>query len=662
MKLALNGQWKEMSGLIYTYPEKVSDVPDWAKSLFDPRKVRGLVKGDYCYALWHNDNGYYYVCIKTNTDSRSGCVMLALCAENKVPLDGKLMAGKMRSLLDFCLSKNEVADITFVDISIKSKEIEDILTHRMHSVVTSSDSDKMAYRLYRNEDDLGLILENPNQLAYSDYKCIVVIEESSFDGDAMLTQSFTHITEPIKKTYDIRSDSNDVVASKESVMEGEKFSITYSKAGYADEYVEVAAGRSTKYYTIDGNVINLKSSSEAGINFMKVIILQVVDEETNSPIKKWSCKIDGSIRNDARVENADGSVSYRIEPNRAHKIVFIADGYEEKTLELAAGENGLQTVRLRSSDDSVFVRLQVGKEEFSGSVRMKSNNKLYKPLKKLDEKDKVLQVKRGFFSRRNLLPILLVFAIAAAAGVLLGRVTKKTPEVVNNVNDSTMVAQLQESVNRLNAQIDDLTEKQENNTAIDAELLPLYGKTFSLINEKITVNAISVKDILSKTEFAGLLSGVESDKHKLKTSLNGLISQLNGVVARSNGGNVNPGGGGDTRVKNEDEKKAKDLAYFETNKDIWDLSQIQSDHYKKLVGFIKKGNIQSLITFKGNNGDYYNNDNWKTICTKLQSFWDQNNKNNGDKIDRMKEDLKKYVQGDTFDLKGLAESNLIRGI
>ena len=394
MKLALNGQWKEMSGLIYTYPEKVSDVPDWAKSLFDPRKVRGLVKGDYCYALWHNDNGYYYVCIKTNTDSRSGCVMLALCAENKVPLDGKLMAGKMRSLLDFCLSKNEVADMTFVDISIKAKEIEDILTHRMHSTVTASESDKMAYRLYRNEDDLGLILENPNQLAYSNYKCIVVVEESSFDGDAMLTQSFTHITEPIMKTYDIRSDSNDVVASKESVMEGEKFSITYRKAGFADECREDMAGRSSKYYTIDGNVINLKSASAVGINFMREIILQVVDEETNSPIKKWSCKIDGSIKNDAKVENTDGSVSYRIDPNRPHKIVFFADGYEDKTLELAAGEHGLKTVRLHSSDDSVFVRLQLGKEEFSGSVRMKSNNKLYYPLKRLDEKNKVLQVKK----------------------------------------------------------------------------------------------------------------------------------------------------------------------------------------------------------------------------------------------------------------------------
>lgn len=653
MKLALNGQWKEMSGLIYTYPEKVSDVPDWAKSLFDPRKVRGLVKGDYCYALWHNDNGYYYVCIKTNTDSRSGCVMLALCAENKVPLDGKLMAGKMRSLLDFCLSKNEVADMTFVDISIKAKEIEDILTHRMHSTVTASESDKMAYRLYRNEDDLGLILENPNQLAYSNYKCIVVVEESSFDGDAMLTQSFTHITEPIMKTYDIRSDSNDVVASKESVMEGEMFSITYRKAGYADECVEVAAGRPSTYYTIDSNVINLKPASVVGINFMKEIILQVVDEETNSPIKKWSCKIDGSIKNDAKVENTDGSVSYRIDPNRPHKIVFFAVGYEDKTLELAAGEHGLKTVRLHSSDDSVFVRLQLGKEEFSGSVRMKSNNKLYKPLKRLDEKNKVLQVKRGFFSRRNLVPILLVFAIAAAAGVLLGRVTKKMPGVVNNGNDSTLVAQLQERINSLNAQMDGMKEAEEQNAAIDAELFPLYGRALSLIYDKSSVNANSVKDILS--EYASLLSGVEVDKNNLKTSLNGLIAQLNGVGVRSNGGNVNPSGGGVTHTKTEDEKKDEDLNYFATNKDIWDLSQIQSTDYKKFVGFIKKGDIRNLKGYDGSGKthDYYNNANWEIICVKLGEFW-RDNENNAENVEKMSAKIQTYIIGNHFKLKELA--------
>ena len=659
MKLALYGQWEEVSGLIYTFPEKLSpekssELPEWAKSLFDPRYVRGVFKGDYCYAIWYNDNGYYYSCIKTNTDSRNGCIMLTLYAGKMVPMDGKQIATKIRMLLDYCLSKNNYTEIAYADVLIKAKEIEGLLTHRALPEVASSTSDKeMAYRLYRNEDELGLIMENPNQFAYASFKRVLVVEESAFGGEAVHSQSITQITEPIKKTYDIRSDSNDVVASKESVMESEMFSITYRKAGYADECVEVAAGRPSTYYTIDSNVINLKPASVVGINFMKEIILQVVDEETKSPIKKWSCRIDGSIRNDARDENADGSVSYRIDPNRPHKIVFFADGYEDKTLELAAGEHGLKTVRLHSSDDSVFVRLQLGKEEFSGSVRMKSNNKLYYPLKRLDEKNKVLQVKRGFFSRRNLVPILLVFAIAAAAGVLLGRVTKKMPGVVNNGNDSTLVAQLQERINSLNAQMDGMKEAEEQNAAIDAELFPLYGRALSLIYDKSSVNANSVKDILS--EYASLLSGVEVDKNNLKTSLNGLIAQLNGVGVRSNGGNVNPSGGGVTHTKTEDEKKDEDLNYFATNKDIWDLSQIQSTDYKKFVGFIKKGDIRNLKGYDGcgKTHDYYNNANWEIICVKLGEFW-RDNENNAENVEKMSAKIQTYIIGNHFKLKELA--------
>lgn len=654
MKLALYGQWEDVSGLIYTFPEKTSDLPEWAKSLFDPRNVRGIFKGDYCYALWYNNNGYYYSCIKTNTDSRNGCVMLTILAGKMVPLDGKLMVEKMRMLLDYCLSKNNYADIAYADILFKAKEIESLFTYRALMENESSMPDKeMAYRLYNNDDDLALIMENPNQHSYANYKRVLVIDKSAWGGESVNSPTITQITCPVKKTYDIRFDSNDIVVNKESVMDGETFSITYRKTGFADECVNVVVGKQNDYYHIDGNIINLKSASDVGINFKKEIILRVVDEETHNTIKTWSYKIDDNIKNN-NVEDADEIVSIKLAPDSQHKITVSAEGYENNTLELAAGEHGLKTVRLHSSDDSVFVRLQLGKEEYSGSVRMKSNNKLYYPLKRLDEKNKVLQVKRGFFSRRNLLPILLVFAIAAAAGVLLGRVTKKAPKVVNNGNDSTMVAQLQESVNRLNAQINDLTEKQENNAAIDAELLPLYGKTFSLINEKSTVNAISVKDILSKPEFAGLLSGVESDKNNLKTSLNGLISQLNGVVARNNG-STNSGGAGGTHAKTEEEKKAEDLNYFATNKETWDLSQLQSNAYgNKFAGFIKDASIINLVGYTGNSDkNYYNNANWKTICEKLNEFWNAN-QNNKEKVDSMKAIIQTYVRENVFDLQELA--------
>ena len=599
MKLALYGQWEEVSGLIYTFPEKLSpekssELPEWAKSLFDPRYVRGVFKGDYCYAIWYNDNGYYYSCIKTNTDSRNGCIMLTLYAGKMVPMDGKQIATKIRMLLDYCLSKNNYTEIAYADVLIKAKEIEGLLTHRALPEVASSTSDKeMAYRLYRNEDELGLIMENPNQFAYASFKRVLVVEESAFGGEAVHSQSITQITEPIKKTYDIRSDSNDVVASKESVMEGEMFSITYRKAGYADECVKVAAGRPSTYYTIDSNVINLKPASVVGINFMKEIILQVVDEETKSPIKKWSCRIDGSIRNDARDENADGSVSYRIDPNRPHKIVFFADGYEDKTLELAAGEHGLKTVRLHSSDDSVCVRLQLGKEEFSGSVRMKSNNKLYKPLKRLDEKNKVLQVKRPFFSRRNLVPVIALSLVSLLLGGAIGKFVikgNKTQAPNTPTVDSTAFVKLQEKLELKNTELEKANQENEFNK----EALSKYGVIMTSVKDKVKKNPDEVAEVLGKNEYKALLEGKETDIKvfgRIQEELNGIKEKSKGSVSGSTGNNG-------SSSKND----FGDLLVGV----VWNLTEINNSGTEgsSFVQKIKDQRNNDLATLRTGNGPY----------------------------------------------------------
>lgn len=656
MKLALYGQWEEVSGLIYTFPEKLSpekssELPEWAKSLFDPRYVRGVFKGDYCYALWYNDNGYYYSCIKTNTDSRNGCIMLTLYAGKMVSMDGKQIATKIRMLLDYCLSKNNYTEIAYADVLIKAKEIEGLLTQRALLEVAPSTSDKeMAYRLYRNEDELGLIMENPNQFAYASFKRVLVVEESAFGGEAVHSQSITQITEPIKKTYDIRSDSNDVVASKESVMEGEMFSITYRKAGYADECVEVAAGRPSTYYTIDSNVINLKPASVVGINFMKEIILQVVDEETKSPIKKWSCKIDGSIRNDARVENADGSVSYRIDPNRPHKIVFFADGYEDKTLELAAGEHGLKTVHLHSSDDSVFVRLQLGKEEFSGSVRMKSNNKLYKPLKRLDEKNKVLQVKRGFFSRRNLVPILVLFLISLLLGGMIGKFVfkdKKPPMTNTPTVDSAAYVALQETLKSKNNELETAKQEKEFNKTV----LSKYGEIMTSVKTKINTNPKAVVEVLDKKEYKDLLVGNVTDLNvfdQICTDLDNITAEKANGNGNSSAGSGNSGTGGNRTSTNEIEQLLQD--------DVWDLKAISSTSSdgRYFVNKIKDTKSQDLNTLLTGNGLYQTarnkNEIWRQILNDANSLSPRDKSdffkymNESDQMENDKLDLNKVAK------------------
>lgn len=615
MKLALYGQWEDVSGLIYTFPEKTSDLPEWAKSLFDPRNVRGIFKGDYCYALWYNNNGYYYSCIKTNTDSRNGCVMLTILAGKMVPLDGKLMVEKMRMLLDYCLSKNNYADIAYADILFKAKEIESLFTYRALMENESSMPDKeMAYRLYNNDDDLALIMENPNQYSYANYKRVLVIDKSAWGGESVNSPTITQITCPVKKTYDIRFDSNDIVVNKESVMDGETFSITYRKTGFADECVNVVVGNQNDYYHIDGNIINLKSASDVGINFKKEIMLRVVDEETHNTIKTWSYKIDDNIKNND-VEDADERVSIKLAPDSQHKINVSAEGYENNTLELAKGECGQKQISLRPLDNLVFVRLQLGKEMYCDSVRMKSNNKLFYPLKRLDEKHKVLQVKLPFFSRRNRVSILVLFLISFLLGGFVSSIAFKDKEpqqqqgeMVAIVEYNARCTERDSLQNELNSVNEILQNTDSTNSNLES-LLKQYGNILTTIQEKISVNSNAVVSILKNADYKKLLEGTEKDI----TRFNGMVSKLNKIQ-----NNQSSNGNGGTRAHSPDVDQL-----LQSN--VWDLNKIKQCGQEWETFVEKITNAQDINTLCTSDSDVYRkarekNETWKKIMEKAKAL------------------------------------------
>lgn len=624
MKLALNGQWKELSGLIYTYPDKISGIPEWAISLPDPRNVRGLFKGDYCYALWYNSNGYYYACTKTNTDSRNGCVMLTLFAEKNVPLDGKKLAEKMRLLLDYCLSKNDVSEIAYVDFSIRAKEIEGLLvTRKLPKEMSSPQDNDLAYRLYSNEDELGLILENPNQPNYVGYKRVLVIDGQQFVAEALNAQSITKITEAVKKTYDIRRDSNDVSADKESVMDGETFTITYRKKGFIDASFEVVAGKVSPFYTIDGNVINLRSAVDVGVVFSREIVLQVFDEETNRPIKEWSYKIDGGKWIVVQKEDAAKGIRLPLEPNKSYKLVATAEGYEAKSVEIASGDYGIKKIHLHSLDESVFVRLQIGEKEYSDSVRMKSNNMLYYPLKRLDQNNRVLQVKRPFFSRRNLVPIISLFILSLLIGGVLGRL------VIKGGKTDTATAPIDTS--EYKTLCDDYNAKVEQLRIVNDEkeflslLLGKYATTLNFVKDKIQTNQKAVNEILNKPDYNNLLEGTEKDT----TVFNAIITELTNITKENNSNNNNGNSGNNGNNSNSAAAQLQELL----SNNEWKLNEISglnlsdNDKGEIFVNKIKNGDIETLH----DGGGVYkmardNNGTWNNIIDEAYKLTDEKKK------------------------------------
>lgn len=620
MKLALNGQWNDISGLFYAYPENFvgKEIPQWAASLPDPREVRGLFKGDYCYSLWYNEHGYYYACTKTNTDSRNGCVMLAICAEANAPLDGKLLAEKMRSLLDYCLSKSGVGAIEYVDISFKAKEIETLLTNRaLPKDVSMQEDGILAYRLYKNEDEMGLILENPNQPSYAGYKRVLAIDESAFGGDAVHSQSVAALTDSIRKTFDIRTDTNDALASVESVIEGESFSITYSKVGYTDETVEAVAGRPSPYYTLNGNVINIKSAAVAGINFKRELILQVLDSETSRPVREWSYRINGGKWNVVKPDENNMGCRILLEPYKTMKMVVSAEGYETKDVDISPSDYGLKTVQLKSTDDSVHVKLQMGKKVYADSVRMKSNNDLFDPLKRIEGKH-ALQVKRPFFSRRNLVPILVLFAVAALAGLFTGRGIWRT-KGGTPVNDTTQVAKSNATIDSLNAKIDEYEKAMGEGKENVLKMYDLYGEALSLIKEKMVDFSDKVKNILAQDDFKDLLAPTGERKVTVD-QLERLIQQLREVKQKENRKELeNNGGGGvdDKKPTNSDDV----LLYLNSN-DVWKLNYLKENGFAFLEDAIRNGKWDNMKQYNKNalGNKKITNGSWNSLIEKAERY------------------------------------------
>lgn len=602
MKLALNGQWKDISGPIYTYPEKLSGIPDWLASVFDPRNARGLFKASYCYAVWYNNNGYYYSCIKTNTDARNGCVMLTLFAGKMVPSDGVALAEIMRSLLNYCLSKNDPSEIAFVDVSLKAAEIEKLLTPRdlPHDVTVPAAVDKkIAYRLYDNDAELGLFLGNPNQQKYASFKCVLAIEASSFNSDVLATQPLTRITEPIRKTYDIRSKAVDVVVNRLVVEEGSSFDIIYKKTGFIDVPVRVVAGQSCSCCSIEGNVINILSAEAARIIFKCEIVLKVVDEETKSAVKKITCKVDGKVQPNPTKDEEIGYVHLQVDSTKPHNVMISAEGYQGKEFTFAAGERGHKTISLHSLDESVSVRLQLDKKVVSGFVRMKSNNKLYGPLKDVEKDDGTLQVKRPFFSRRNLVPIAVLALAALALGGVLGRfvLRGKTHEEPVVMTDSTY-GHTQDSLTK---QLADTNNKEE------ALKLLLYGKTLVQISEVSGKHSKAVIDTLKSEKYKVVLEGKADEEQ-----LNSLIEALEKISGSSQKGNKS--GGGNTGDDSKLSKPVMDTLNQHLARNVWDLNYLSKTSKKALSNCIKNGDLNTLV--KLSDVDKINT-NWKTLREKI---------------------------------------------
>lgn len=206
ISIAFKGQLykNEAMSTNYVYPQAHSE---WAMLLgSDPRKMISdlNINGDHsCYSIKITDDGIIYAYRRVRSGrSGSNCAMVMLLASGPTR-DGKQLTEKMHELLSYAMNQTSADQIDKNYLEEKLSGCEELFDfHRAPQSNGASEPAliKEAYRLYKTNEELSQILENPYQPAYKQYRCIHIIPDEagaspSFGSNVQL------IDKPIEKVF-----------------------------------------------------------------------------------------------------------------------------------------------------------------------------------------------------------------------------------------------------------------------------------------------------------------------------------------------------------------------------------------------------------------------------------------------------------------------------
>lgn len=321
-KLALNGQIYNGEGLLYTFPENITNLrmsgqyPAWINALpLDSRFVRELIiGGGECFSVRYGKEGLFYSYTRYNPhDARNGAVMVALHTENKAFQDAKQLTIALRNLMDYFLEKNSSAEI-------QDKEVQELTQGLLTPYCVElpkqeSPLTKDAYRIYHSEEDLYKYLNWAIQKEYTQYKWVHFIlgdhKKVSINPD-----SYVELSSPIAKCYPIKCLNNQI----DLRLSRSTYVITYKKEGFLAKEVSFQVGQPSSFIEMDSmdDTIRIKSEDELKIKFKKKVIVELLDFETGHKI------MDGDKPYCEEFEIEEGQHS--------PKINLYAPGYKPKSM------------------------------------------------------------------------------------------------------------------------------------------------------------------------------------------------------------------------------------------------------------------------------------------------------------------------------------------
>ena len=313
IKVDLYGQFDDDTRHECTYPVKLANQYSfteetvWAKSIVDPRGLHGKVckPGSECYVMWANQYGNYFSYITRNPrDSRGGMAMVTFFVNRNKVCDGRDILSSLRKLSDRLIVTGDYSysgieeDITDLRISQSTH----VIPQRVVAKESISTEPRIGLKEYTDEKDLEEIFMFIEQKEYSSYDKVIVVKREDVKDNIMVPR----LSSELIRYYTVENASN-AFCEPSYVYDTQSFKVTYKKENCDSQVVECHPPfTNNNIYSVDGNVITLKTAEEVNVQFTKTFYFSI--RKTN----------DGRMYDEHKI---DITVNGRIPDKRNRKLI-----------------------------------------------------------------------------------------------------------------------------------------------------------------------------------------------------------------------------------------------------------------------------------------------------------------------------------------------------
>ena len=313
IKVDLYGQFDDDTRHECTYPVKLANQYSfteetvWAKSIVDPRGLHGKVckPGTECYVMWANQYGNYFSYITRNPrDSRGGMAMVTFFVNRNKVCDGRDILSSLRKLSNRLIVSGDYSysgieeDITDLRISRSTH----LLPQRVLAKDAVSTEPRIGFKEYTDEKNLEEIFTFIEQKEYSSYDKIIVVKREDVKDNIIVPK----ISSELIRYYTVENATN-AFSDPSYVYDTQSFKVTYKKENCDSQVVECHPPFvNNKIYTVDGNVITLKTAEDVNVQFTKTFYFSI--RKTN----------DGRVYDEHKI---DITVNGRIPDKRNRKLI-----------------------------------------------------------------------------------------------------------------------------------------------------------------------------------------------------------------------------------------------------------------------------------------------------------------------------------------------------